>query len=184
MNTLKNFLALAALLPLGLSAQDRFATKTGRITFFSETAVENIEATNDKVMSVLDATSGAVEFSLLIKGFAFEKALMQEHFNENYMESNTYPKALFKGKMSGLSADALKKPGTYDVTVAGDLTIHGVTKPVTHKGKVTVNADGSLKADSEFMVKPEDHNISVPGVVRKNIAEQIKVTVAMAYQKM
>lgn len=184
MNTLKTILATAALLPLGLSAQERFATRTGHIGFFSETSVENIEGKNDKVTSVFDATTGAVEFAALIKAFEFEKALMQEHFNENYMESNTYPKATFKGKMTGLAADALKKPGTYDVTVKGDLTIHGVTKPVEHKGTVTVNADGSLKAASEFLVKPEDHKIEVPGVVRKNIAEQIKVTVSMDYQKM
>jgi len=185
MNTMKNLLLLAAAtLPLAASAQERFATRNGHIAFFSETPMENIEANNHKVSCVLDATTGAIQFAVLIKAFEFDKALMQEHFNENYMESNTYPKAEFKGKMTGASAEDLKKPGTYEVTVAGDLTIHGVTKAVSHKGTITVAEDGTLKAASGFIVKPEDHGIKVPGVVRKNIAEEITVKVRMDLARM
>lgn len=184
MNTLKQLTLALALVPVTLSAQERFATRNGHIHFFSGTSVENIEADNHKVTSVLDATTGALEFAALIKAFEFEKALMQEHFNENYMESNTYPKANFKGKVSGFSADDAKKPGTYTVDVTGDLTIHGVTKPLSTKATMTVEAAGTIKAKSEFSVKPEDHGIAIPGVVRKNIAEQIKVTVDLSYTKM
>ncbi|MBX2973519.1 MAG: YceI family protein [Flavobacteriales bacterium] len=184
MKALKQLAIGAVLLPSLLSAQERFATRNGHIHFFSSTPVENIEADNRKVTSVFDATSGAIEFSALIRAFEFEKALMQEHFNENYMESSTHPKAGFKGKVEGITADDLKKPGTYPVEVSGDLTIHGVTKPVTTKGTMTVEAGGTIKAKSEFNVKPEDHGIAIPGVVRKNIAEQIKVTVDLSYTKM
>jgi polyisoprenoid-binding protein YceI len=165
-------------------AQERYATRTGHIAFHSETPMENIDADNSKVTCVLDASTGALEFAVLIKAFEFEKALMQEHFNENYMESNTYPKANFKGKMTGASADDLKKAGTYPVTVEGDLTIHGVTKAVKHPGTITVEKDGTVKATSDFIVKPEDHDIKIPGVVRKNIAEEITVKVRLDLVKM
>lgn len=184
MRTTRIVIATLAFMPLALVAQDRYGTRNGSISFFSATPVENIEAHNHKVSSVWDASSGAIQFAALIKAFEFEKALMQEHFNENYMESSTYPKADFKGKVEGVTAEQLKKPGTYDVKVSGDLTIHGVTKQVSHPGKVTVNEDGTVKAVSDFIVKPEDHNIKIPDVVRNNIAETITVKVEMAYVKM
>ncbi len=178
------FLSAALLLPFTLFAQDRYATRAGHIKFFSGTPMENIEADNRKVSSVFDATSSAIEFAALIKAFEFDKALMQEHFNENYMESNTYPKATFKGKVTGLPDGAMAKPGTYPVTATGDLTIHGVAKPVSIPGTITVHDDGTLKLSSKFNVKPEDHGIKIPGMVRDNIAKEIEVTVAMDYQRM
>lgn len=184
MNNLKSFALALALLPLASQAQERYMTRNGHIAFFSATPMENIEANNHKVTSVWDATTGAMQFAVLIKAFEFEKALMQEHFNENYMESNTFPKAEFKGKLAGVTAEQLKKPGTYEVTVSGDLTIHGVTKPATAKGKVTVDATGAISASSDFIVKPEDHGIKIPGMVRKNIAEEITVKVRLNYEKM
>ena len=182
MKHLKNLAFALALLPLAASAQDRYMTRNGHIAFFSATPMENIEANNHKVTSVWDVTTGAMQFAVLIKAFEFEKALMQEHFNENYMESNTFPKATFKGKLSGITADQLKKAGTYEVTVTGDLTIHGVAKPATSKGTFTVDANGAIKATSEFAVKPADHGIKIPGGV--NVADQIQVKVKMDYQKM
>lgn len=184
MKPLKTFALVLCLTPMAITAQDRFATRNGNISFFSSTPMENIEAHNRKVTSVYDATTGAVEFAVLIKAFEFEKALMQEHFNENYMESNTFPKATFKGKISGVTAADLKKAGTYPVEVSGDITIHGVAKPVSTKGTLTVDAAGIVKAVSEFSVKPEDHGIEIPGVVRGKIADKMKVTVALDYAKM
>lgn len=184
MKTAHHILTLAAFLPLSLMAQERYATRTGQITFHSSTPMENIDADNRKVSCVLDATSGAMEFAVLIKAFEFEKALMQEHFNENYMESNTYPKATFKGSFTGATAADLKKPGTYPVKVKGDLTIHGVTRTVEHPGTLTVGGDGVVKASSDFIVKPEDHGIKIPGVVRKNIAEEIAVKVRLDLAKL
>jgi polyisoprenoid-binding protein YceI len=175
---------LGLLIPTLTTAQERYGSRTGHVAFFSSTPVENIEANNYKAASVYDATSGAMEFSVLIKGFEFEKALMQEHFNENYMESNTYPKAVFKGKVVGITAADLKKPGKYDVTVEGDLTMHGVTRKITEKGAISVEPTGAVKAESQFNVKAEDYTIEIPSVVRKQIAEQIQVKVRIDYQKM
>ncbi|MEO8591112.1 MAG: YceI family protein [Flavobacteriales bacterium] len=184
MNTVRTIIAVAALLPLATIAQDRYATRTGHITFTSETPVELIVGENNKVTSVFDATSGAIQFDVLIKAFEFEKALLQEHFNENYMESNTFPKASFKGKMTGVTAEQLKTAGTYEVLVEGELTIHGVMKPVKAKGTLVVDAAGGIKASSDFTVKPEDHGITIPSVVRKSIAEEVQVKVRLDYTKM
>lgn len=182
----KHLLAAALLLSgtFAAQAQDRYFTRTGAISFFSETPMENIEAHNYKVTSVWDASTGAVEFAALIKAFEFEKALMQEHFNENYMESNTFPKATFKGTFSGVSADQLKKPGTYSVEVKGDLTMHGVTRAVTTTGTIVVDAEGQVKAESTFIVSPEDYDIEIPGMVRDKIAKEIQVNVRIDYQLM
>src|SRR5436190_13044473 len=154
MNNLKILVAIATLAPFTLMAQDRFATRTGHITFTSDTPAELIVGDNHKVTSVMDAASGAIQFEVLIKAFEFKKALMQEHFNENYMESNTFPKASFKGNMTGATAEQLKKAGTYEVMVEGDLTIHGVTKPVKVKGTLTVDSAGGIKASSDFVIVP------------------------------
>ena len=179
MEPIRKIFILLAALPMLAAAQDRFGTRTGNISFFSSTPVEDIEANNHKVSCVLDAGTGAIQFAVLIKAFEFEKALMQEHFNENYMESNTFPKAEFKGRVDGFTAANAKTPGRYEVTATGDLTIHGVTKPVTQKGIIEVMKDGALKAESDFVVRPEDYDITIPSVVRKNIAEVITVKVRM-----
>ena len=113
-----------------------------------------------------------------------KKALMQEHYNENYVESNIYPKATFKGKVKDFTADDLAKPGTREVIVEGDLEMHGVKQPRTFKATITVEPTGALKASSDFIVKPEDHKITIPSVVRKQIAEDIQVKVRIDYQKM
>ena len=180
MKTCITLLAAALALPFATNAQQRFASRAGEISFHSSTPMENIDAVNRKATSVFDATTGAVEFAVLIKGFEFEKALMQEHFNENYMESNTYPKSTFKGSMKGVSAADMSKPGTYEVTVEGDLTMHGVTQRVSTKGQVVVQG-GTATATSTFQVKPEDYKIEVPGVVRGKIAELIEVKVRIPY---
>lgn len=184
MNCLKPFLLGLALSPLALSAQERYMTKTGHVDFHSSTPMEDIHADNDKVISVWDAGTGAIEFSMLIKAFTFEKALMQEHFNENYMESNKFPKATFKGTLSGVKADQLAKAGAYPVTVEGTINVHGVEQPMKATGTITTDGKGGIRAESKFQVKPADHDIKIPGAVRKNIAEAIDVSVRMDYTKM
>ncbi len=184
MNMHKTSLLSLALFPLAAGAQDRYMTRNGHIEFHSSTPLENFHADNDKVTSVWDATTGAIEFAVLIKAFAFEKALMQEHFNENYMESSKFPKATFKGTVSGVKAEQLAKEGSYPVTVEGTLSIHGVDRPAKATGTITADGKGGIRADSKFQVKPEDHGIKIPGAVRKNIAEVIDVTVRMDYTRM
>lgn len=182
MNT-RTIILTFGLFPFVLSAQDRYATRDGKITFTSETPVENIHAENNKGTCVFDASTGAIEFAALIRGFEFEKALMQEHFNENYLESSSFPKAIFKGVLEGLPEGGLKA-GSYAVMAKGELTLHGVPKPIEENATLVVNEDGSLKADCKFAIKPEDHDIEIPGVVRKNIAEKVNVVVSLGLNKM
>ena len=109
-------------------------TKNGYIGFFSHTPMEDIKGDNNQVAGVLDISTGEMVFQALIKSFHFDRALMEEHFNENYMESDKFPKSSFKGKITNLSSVNFSKNGIYDVTVEGDLTIHDVTNKISTKG--------------------------------------------------
>lgn len=178
----RTFLMGALLLPVFAVSQDRFSTRTGEVTFHSETPMENIDAVNHKATGVIDLASGQVQVSMLIKAFEFGKQLMEEHFNENYMESGTWPKGEFKGKITGFTAENATKPGKYEVTLIGDLDIHGVKQQRTLTGSVEVDAGGTLKASTDFIVKPADHGIKIPGGV--NVAEEIAVKARMDFQKL
>ena len=158
----------------------KFMTKNGYIGFYSHTPVEDIKADNNQVASILDISTGEIAFQVLIKSFQFEKALMQEHFNENYLESEKFPRSTFSGKITNFSDVNFSKPGKYEVTVEGDLLIHGVTKKISTKGSVEI-AENSIIATSKFNIQPEDYNINIPAVVRNNIAKIIAVTVNMKY---
>ncbi|MBK9421907.1 MAG: YceI family protein [Flavobacteriales bacterium] len=185
MKTAKTLIYAAILLLPSMSmAQDKYGTRNGEISFFSSTPMEDISAINTKVASVFVPTTGTIEFSALIKAFEFEKALMQEHFNENYMESSTFPKATFKGKLVPAEGDDLSKTGIHAVNVEGMLTIHGVEKPMKAKGTVEVGADGTVKAMCDFDIKPEDHGITIPGVVRAKIAQTITAKVRVTLSKL
>jgi polyisoprenoid-binding protein YceI len=177
---MKQFITLLALsITLGSTAlaQGKYFTRDGNVSFFSETPVEDIDAHNKKATCVLDNETGAVEFAVLIKSFEFEKALMEEHFNENYMESNEFPKATFKGKLVDYAGvrDSGFPPGV-ELKAEGTMMIHGVEKPITALGYVTQEGDG-FRLKSSFIVKPEDYNIEIPNTVRENIAKEIAVNV-------
>jgi len=145
--------------------------------------MEDIKADNNQVAGIVDISTGELVFQVLIKSFHFERALMEEHFNENYMESEKFPKSSFKGKITNLASLDLKKVGTYDVVAEGQLTIRDVTKPVTVKGTLEVTATG-LNTNAKFKIVPEDYNIAIPGVVREKIAKDLEVTVIMKYSPM
>jgi len=164
---------------LAVNAQ-KFMTKNGYIGFFSHTPMEDIKGDNNQVAGVLDISTGEMVFQALIKSFHFDRALMEEHFNENYMESDKIPKSSFKGKITNLSSVNFSKNGTYDVTVEGDLTIHDVTNKISTKGTIEV-VSGGINANSKFNIVPEDYKISIPGVVREKINKNLEVTVAMKY---
>ncbi len=166
-----------------LQAQHKYFTRNGHISFFSKTPVENITADNKQVASILDATSGELVFSVLMKSFQFPKALMQEHFNESYIESDKYPKSTFKGKIQNIQAIDFTKEGVYAVDVTGDLTIHGVTKPVKAGGTLEVK-DNNLYAKSLFTVAVADYNIQIPKIVQDNIAKNIDIQVDLVYEPM
>jgi polyisoprenoid-binding protein YceI len=172
----KYSLILAALLLTNAAFSQRYMTRTGNVTFFSSTSLENIEAVNNEMACALDARSGDLAFQVPIKSFKFEKALMQDHFNENYMESDKYPKAEFKGKIANPGAVNFSKDGQYNVTASGKMTIHGVTRDVTAPGTVTVKGE-QITAASKFTLRPADYGIRIPGVVAGKIAQDIEVTV-------
>lgn len=174
------FIIIILLFAFTTSAQT-YLTRNGRVTFFSKATLENIEANNNEVTSILDTKKGELAFVVLIKSFKFKKAQMEEHFNEDYLESNTFPKANFKGTITDLSKINFEKNGTYPVTVKGELTIHGVTKSITVPGTISVS-DGKINADSRFTIKVKDYNIKIPYTVINNIAETIDITVDCKYE--
>jgi hypothetical protein len=156
------------------SPAQNLITKTGFIGFYSKTSLEDIKAENNQTYAVLDPGSHHLAFAVLLKGFIFPKELMQEHFNENYVESDKFPKATFSGSCTG-DLD-LTKEGVYQVVIKGDLSLHGVTKPIETTAQFEVKKDEIL-ATSTFNVKPEDFQISIPSLVRDKIASQISVKV-------
>ncbi len=167
--------AVAVLAATNLDAQKYF-TKEGNITFHAGTKVEDIDATNAAATCIIDAGTGDMEWSALVKGFKFKRALMEEHFNENYMESNTYPKSTFKGKIENISSVKFTADGSYKVKVSGKLTMHGETKDVTTDGTIVVKA-GKITADSKFYVNPADYKIAVPSAVQDKISNNIEIVV-------
>lgn len=174
---MKKLILAIALIGISMAtyAQDKYFTRSGEATFFSSTPVEDIKAVNPGAVCVLDLKTGNVEVSMLNQSFQFKKALMQEHFNENYMESNTYPKSSFKGQVVNIGDVDSDKKGPQDVTVKGDLSIHGETRNVEVPGTIEFK-DGNIIAQTKFMVTPEDYGIKIPGMVRENIAKEIEVS--------
>ena len=174
------FLALTALSLFSLQAQ-RQLTRTGTITFFSHTPIEDIEATNTQVTSIISPETGEMAFAALMKSFQFEKALMQEHFNEKYVHSDKFPKATFSGKITNLADVNFAEDGTYPVTVAGDLTIHGITKAIETEGTIEVKA-GKIQAQAKFPIVVADFDIKIPSLVEDNIAKEVEASILMQYE--
>ncbi len=160
-------------------SQNLYKAVDGEIAFFSETVMENIDAVNKDVKALINTKTGEVAFIVANVGFHFEKPLMEEHFNENYMESDKYKTSVFKGKVIG-DVD-YTKDGEYIVKVKGELNMHGVEKEREIDGRIVVK-DGGFKVASNFNVNLKDHKIKVPKLVVKNIAETVKVTVDINFQ--
>lgn len=154
----------------------QFTTQNGYIRFFSNAPLEDIEAENNKVRVAVDLSTGEVAFMLTIKDFIFNKSLMQQHFNENYMESDKYPSASFNGTINGHVPEMFEKNGEYPITVSGKLTIHGVEKEIEVEGKLGVN-DNIVKVNTVFVVQTADFKIKIPKIMFARIAEEIEVTV-------
>lgn len=165
-----------------LSAQ-KYMTQTGKISFFSSTPLENIQAYNNQVSGVINMETGEMAFILLMKAFSFEKALMQEHFNEKYVESDNFPKSSFKGRITNFK-ELNFSPNGPDAHISGELTIHGVTKKVEVTGKLVKKENGAINGFAVFNILIEDYDIKVPAPVRENIAKTIEITVNLDYEKM
>ena len=167
---IRNLLPLLILCSINCFSQ-KYISNDGEITFFSYAPIEDIKAVNKKVSAVYNSADDNIVFQLNINDFNFRKKLMQTHFNENYLESDLYPQSTFIGKVIVLEGDKAK--------VKGMLTIHGVTKEIEADGTLLKNNE-SVKILSEFKVKLEDYNISIPTIVMYKIAEEILINIEIA----
>lgn len=157
-----------------------FYTNAGNTSFSSKTPLEDIDAENKKTQAILNTTTGEVAIRMNMKDFSFENKLMQEHFNENYMESGKYPVATFAGKITK-SID-YSQNGEYDVSATGKFTVHGVTQNRTIEGKLKIES-GKILITSAFQVALADHKIEVPQIVFVKIAQNIQVKAQYALTK-
>ena len=167
---MKNILYLVLLSVSLTAAQSKYITKTGQLNFeASVPSFEEVAAKNSSTTAILNSETGEFAALALVKGFRFKNALMEEHFNENYAESNLYPKATFKGKISDFNSS----DGNYKMT--GDLTFHGVTKTLENL-TVDISSSGEkIIISGGFVTDPSDYNIEIPKIVRNKIAESVTV---------
>jgi hypothetical protein len=179
---IKIFLLALIFICFGVSSysQDIYQSTNGEVTFYSEAPIENIEASSQDGISVLNLETGEIVFKIKIRSFNFKKALMQEHFNENYMESEQYPYAEFRGRIT--NPNALASPGEHSITLIGKLNIHGEIKSRELQAELDNSDSSNLKLKSVFLVKCKDHKIKIPRLLWKNIAEEIKVTINTSYK--
>ena len=177
----KNFFILGCVLLSTFGYTQKMMTRTGEIKFeASMPAFEEIAAKNNTVSAILDQSTGDLAALALIKAFKFKAPLMEEHFNENYMESSKFTKATFKGKIVNFDASKIISKKT-DFDLEGDLTIHGVTKKIKTKITLFSNA-GKITATSNLIVKAKDYAIEIPSLVKSKIAEDIKIGINLALE--
>jgi polyisoprenoid-binding protein YceI len=164
-------------------AQGKYFTKTGKIDFDATVpkSPEDIKAVNKSTTMVIDTKTGDMQFLVLMKGFEFTRSLMQEHFNENYVESTKFPKAEFKGKITDNAAVNYTKDGAYKVKVKGKLTMHGVTKDTESDGVITVKA-GKISATSTIVAAFADYKITIPTLVSDKVANTAKININCALE--
>jgi len=176
---MKKILLTAACLTFGVTSMfaQKYMTRTGKISFNATVPAspEKIEGVNNEVANIVDAKTGDVIFQVLVKSFKFERALMEEHFNENYMESDKFPKSDFRGKINDVAGVNFSKDGTYNVKVSGKLTMHGVTKDVTVPGTVTVKGT-SVILKAKFTLNLKEYNVVVPALVADKVAKDAVIT--------
>jgi len=176
------FLSLLLSVIFAAPMQERLITRNGSISFYSKAPLENIEANSKTALSVLDKKTGQIEFSVLIKSFTFEKALMQEHFNENYLESDKFPKAAFKGRIDNISNIDFEKDGKHTVSVTGQLSIHGETKTIITPAIITIQS-GTTTANADFNISLTDYKINIPSLAKDKISNSVKIVVSLQYEK-
>lgn len=172
-NTMKPvFLFVTLLLATTASYSQIYIANNCNISFFSASPLEDIEAVNKIAKPIINTSTGDVQIKILMNGFVFDKPLMQEHFNENYVESDKYPNCVFKGKIN--EPVEWVKDGEYKVTVTGILSLHGVDKERKLEGTITVKGT-EISMATKFNIHIADHNIKVPSLYVKNIAEDVEV---------
>lgn len=167
-------IVLAICIPLFSQAQKAkiYICQNGTASLYSETPIENITANSNLLNVILNTNTNEINYLVAMKSFKFTKSLMQEHFNEKYVESDKFPNAIFKGKIN--ENINWNKNGVFNITSTGLLTIHGVDKMHTEKGTLTIK-DGKYTIEGNFVVKLVEHNIEIPKIVITQIAESINV---------
>ncbi|WP_075343512.1 YceI family protein [Tenacibaculum agarivorans] len=175
MNKLK-LLLIFSIFSLGNSVAQQFIARQGQVTFFSYASVENIEAKNNQVLSILDFDKKEIAASMLMRAFVFKKDLMHEHFNDSYIESDLYPKATFEGFL----LEGLENAGPQTQLIKGKVTIHGITKDVDIKTTIQKTPE-SYNLTGEFNLTVNDFNIKIPPILSKNIAKIVLVKFNFQY---
>jgi len=175
----KTILSLALVLATGLLFAQKKTTTSATISFDATTSLDKFpKADNKTVIASLDTKNGKLAFEATIKSFTFSNPKIQEHFNSTgWMDSDKFPTATFKGVIKDGKKVSYTKDGVYDVTVSGDLTIHGVTKPVEAQATITVSG-GVIKTTSEFTIKLEDYGVNGGAIAAGKVAKEPKITVA------
>ena len=178
---LRIFLVIISGMTLSMiaSAQSVYMTNTGKVTFYSKAPLEDIEATSNKANCIVNTSNGEVLSIIAIRTFKFAKALMEEHFNEKYVESEKFPKSTFKGTIN--EAINWSRDTVANITATGVMDLHGVNKMITESGKLTIK-NGVVTIDFVFNVALKDYNIEVPKVVTQSVAEVIKITGSFTYK--
>lgn len=159
-------------------AQSRYMTKFGLVTLYSATPVVDIEARNVTAAAIVDLDKGQIAVSVIMKDFQFERSLMQQHFNESYLETDTYPKAIFTGKLLDYQPGSLKPNSKLTAIAEGELSLHGVLKPIRTPVWLELK-DGRLVGTTRFVVSPADYKIDIPLIVRDHIAKSVDVQVTL-----
>ena len=176
---IRKFLFLIFIVPL--IAKDIFYTRSGQVSFFSSTPIEDIKALNEQTTCVLNMETGDVSFRIPILGFSFKNGLMQEHFNENYLESDIYPDAGFKGVINNWNQITLNEEPQL-ISIEGVMTIHGVSKQIKETGKISFKNE-KVNGTAMFRVIVADYDIQIPKIVRENIAKVVDVNVKLSLKK-
>lgn len=153
-----------------------YMAKTGEISFYSEAKLENIDAKNTNAKPVMDTKSGKITVKVSMRAFKFKSGFMEEHFNENYVESDKYPHAIFEGKIRDNDKIDYTKDGDYDVICDGKMSLHGQTKEISASGKLSIKSN-KIYIDSKFKMALADYKIEIPAQRLANIAETVDVTV-------
>ena len=170
----KIIFALTLLLSMQAIAQEKYLTKTGSIEFeASVPSFEEVAAKHNAVTALLNASNGEFATLVLVKGFRFKNALMEEHFNENYAESDQFPKATFKGILKDFSITNLNSISEYKIN--GELFFHGKTKAIEAVLVTITKKESIVTMTGTFTVKASDFDIKIPKIVRNKIAEEVVV---------
>jgi hypothetical protein len=158
-------------------SQEKMISKSGKITFEGSVAsFEEVKAINNNVTFILNPATGEIASLALMKGFRFKVALMEEHFNENYIETDRYPKATFRGKIEGFDLESLRV-NPKDFIIKGKLELHGKSRDIITKARISKSVSG-ISILSDFSVNASDFNIEIPSLVKSKVSNKINIQVA------